>query len=316
MRSDASVASVVTAVALSALLAACSSSVSDEHAGTPETSKFVESDSLDAEMVDLLDIDLIQDLRNIQLAVDLSIEEGVAECMRAEGFDYVPRSADRLRLALSADPLGLGRFPGAQYALWDLGLEEPPQEESFGVGPDPNTAIVESFDEAERSEWDGTLSDCMVHISAQRENPLTGQDDWFEQASIEAGYSTSSDPQFVESEAAANRCFSERGWDDLATAQNDQTALIDAIRKSLANDDTSRDDAREALSTLAAEAREMSDAFDDCWEPHLMLEKAIFDRYLLVIAEQESDLAALWAAEIRTKMAVFADHLAAVREDE
>jgi hypothetical protein len=144
-------------------------------------------------------------LADLQIAIDTAVEQAVAECMREEGFVYVPRSQGDL-LAIDKEWEIAPMLAFAQQALDYLTFE--PNERA---GYDDRQEL-DGLTPLEREAWIHTENECAVNMSQQHENPLMQDDSWYDDASEEASSRTAIDRRVLRAERDLSRCSSQIGY--------------------------------------------------------------------------------------------------------
>lgn len=148
------------------------------------------------------------------------VEQLVAECMAAEGFEYTPVVMDgsfSFEVDEGEDPVERARQQGYGFFTWDQGA---PEEEFV----DPNAELVEAMSESEQEAYYETLHGAPPEVEESAEEMST-EYDW-EQAGC---YGESQHQVYdVESEyEALNAVYSDPRWTELMDQMN--TVYTDAM---------------------------------------------------------------------------------------
>jgi len=248
------------------------------------------------------------DLRDLQLAIDLYVDE-VVLCMAEQGFDYIASPSN----VESQDPFE-GQTPGESmfnrtfFASAELRqLPEPERPQS------PNDEVLVTLTVEEQDLWEAAEITCFVSISNGNPNPLfsSGSGGWYTTASEMASDLTGADRRVVDSLANADTCFSSAtGAVTVTEAANSQLESIETLMARYRDGEVSADVALGELEPLeAAEARAAA-AFDDCYGPHMALEGQVFDEHFAAIASSQQDQATVWVDQVETAVRQYGAYLA------
>ncbi|VAW08544.1 hypothetical protein MNBD_ACTINO02-3010 [hydrothermal vent metagenome] len=151
-------------------------------------------------------------------AVQMAQQEGIAECMNAKGFDYVPYVA---RDAVEPPDVGtLAQIPDPVWAM-ENGYGFAAIVERFRVSQDedPNTAIVANLTASERRAYLEALFDPSVEEGGEEAGCSQVNSDELYYAvideqfdlQIEAFERFNADPRYVKLEEAWSRCMAAEG---------------------------------------------------------------------------------------------------------
>lgn len=231
------------------------------------------------------------------------MEEAIASCMADEGFEYIPRDVDD--------------FAAADDPRQDLSAEEFQEEYGYGISTvdhdamapdqddDPNIAIQEEMDDAEREAYQRALHGEMTEIDPDadpdevEDQPMEPggcqgeamQEVQGEQMEVmqelqpefmDLEQRISSDPRLVEAQEAWQGCMREAGYGDYAEQSDIMTELFERLNElqSAAFEDLDESEIdpeeppepdidEEALAELQEEELAIASAEAECTEQHL-----------------------------------------------
>ena len=241
----------------------------------------------------LFDEHLLDEIADLQRALDLFIHEETAVCMREQGFSYTPYVFEDLEQS----PTQGAQVFGQVTEIYDAFLAG--RENERGE-VDPNEEVVASLSPDEQDAWVQTQAECYSDIGARNPNPLFSGNGFYGLASAETSELVAADRRYVESQLSAGACFAaesgvstvEEGLENL----NEEIALLGAED---AAGEISRDQIVNRLKELSDVEQGYLSAFALCMETHLVLEGDLFEEYLQVYFEANADRAAVWANEVR-----------------
>lgn len=248
--------------------------------------------------------DLADQLSNLQLAIFIAIEADVADCMRVQGFEYVPRSASDIvaeQLAIDSQPML--NYAGNAIARLDTTEVSSPTDDSEGGGQ----AVGQGSDER-ASTW----SRCFAKASAAHPNPLAVEGSWYDDAQVLAAAMTGSDRRTVAAEASLVDCVSRTGYGSLEEAYEHFAREVEGIQNDLAAGRLESDEALTALEALRTEETHASGLLEVCLEPYQAVVQSVFAEKVRGISEREAAKAALWAEEVAETVSEYAAELRTV----
>lgn len=156
------------------------------------------------------------------------LEEAVAACMKAQGFDYQPvNSAEMVQAQVGGEDLS----PEEYAATYGYGITTYEEAGDESGSTDPNQATYEALSEAEREAWDTALWGDTLDVEAEEAESFTPGgcygEAWDEvygkipaelqQALMAMEEQVSSDPRYVKAEAEWAGCMRRAGHEFAST---------------------------------------------------------------------------------------------------
>ncbi len=271
----------LTALILSAALAGAgctTQGVSPNEGETPNP-------SVRSELHALFGSDIAAQFSDLQLLLDRAIEDDVADCMRHQGFAFIPRTTGELQANLDAvdrQPL----LSSAHNALMLI-------EETSEPVDDITISLPRISDEAARAE-----TDCYIEASNTHLNPLADDTSWWADAVEEASHRTRSDPQVLAAAGTSDACIARAGYGTYDEAVNTFYSEAEKALTRWTNNDITASEAITDLQQLEAAETAASADVAACLEPYLETQRSVYSSHIITISERDADRVAEWTRTV------------------
>ncbi len=152
-------------------------------------------------------------------AVQMVQQEGIAECMIAKGFDYIPYVPRDL--VDPPDVISLAQIPDPVWAMENgYGFAFSVEQFRISQEEDPNTAIVESLSAAARRAYFGALFDPFVSEGGKEAGCSQISSDELFYAAVDEKFDLqqealerfNADPRYIELLETWSRCMAAEGY--------------------------------------------------------------------------------------------------------
>ena len=261
---SSAVVGLLLVVSLAVLaLAGCSptGSVDDTGAESPSAEDGLEQLSFFPE-------GLVNDLNDLQWAIDLRFDQDRIGCLRAAGWDVRPNSLESIQANATAamDPLSQLQAILRSEAVDDIG----------NPTADPNSSYYGTLSEQERAELFEQNRICISRSEWNRGHPLGEQGTVYADAYAVASDRVSANTDYLVSLAAAERCFEEAGFgpraDALVLVSNEAIELLEK----LATGEVDRGAASDRAAQLASLEADIERVEAQCYDEHGRLTESLF----------------------------------------
>ncbi len=241
--------------------------------------------SVRSELHALFGSDIAAQFSDLQLLLDRAIEDDVADCMRHQGFAFIPRTTGELQANLDAvdrQPL----LSSAHNALMLI-------EETSEPVDDITISLPRISDEAARAE-----TDCYIEASNTHLNPLADDTSWWADAVEEASHRTRSDPQVLAAAGTSDACIARAGYGTYDEAVNTFYSEAEKALTRWTNNDITASEAITDLQQLEAAETAASADVAACLEPYLETQRSVYSSHIITISERDADRVAEWTRTV------------------
>lgn len=265
----------------------CSSGGTDTIAGEA----FEDSDR-SASTPFFVDAELIEDLEDLQLAIDIAHEDAVELCMLAAGQPYTRRSIEDLKAFEASYSM---RFPTARRALNDLDEEVRPLDGANGPA-------IEDLDIADREKWLNDHQECFINESLAYVHPLADPESWYAEIAFDASTRASADPRVAEAVEQQDRCEREVFGATASETANKLATEANGVVSEVRRSEMDVDGAIVKLRKLADEEAAVESSAASCLAQRHTIEEAVFIEIMNEISEKDKQRAELWVLEFRAQI--------------